>query len=124
MYFDTLRQVAINPIFELVHDRLSVAGLRKFVSQRVVIAGGASQLQGIKSLAEDKLNKKVRLGKPINFTDSLSAALKPEMATACGLLLFATNTDFNTLFSNPIPPENIIDKPRGRWFERLFKGGH
>ena len=74
--------------FELVRSHLETSGFAKTAGRRVVLTGGASQLEGVRDLAELVLDKQVRLGRPKmirGLPDSLSG---PAFATAVGLLRY------------------------------------
>jgi cell division protein FtsA len=75
--------------FEMIRDRLDGAGLGRAAGSRVVLAGGASQLVGVRDLAARVLNRPVRLGRPVGMRGLADAASGPAFATAVGLLLWA-----------------------------------
>ncbi len=75
--------------FEMVRDRLDGAGLGRAAGNRVVLAGGASQLVGVRDLAPRVLNRQVRLGRPAGMRSLPEAASGPAFATAIGLLSWA-----------------------------------
>jgi cell division protein FtsA len=75
--------------FEMVRDRLDGAGLGRAASSRVVLAGGASQLVGVRELAMRILNRPVRLGRPSALRGLPEAASGPAFATATGMLAWA-----------------------------------
>jgi cell division protein FtsA len=75
--------------FEMVRDRLDGAGLGRAASGRVVLAGGASQLVGVRELAMRILNRPVRLGRPSALRGLPEAASGPAFATATGMLAWA-----------------------------------
>ncbi len=75
--------------FEMVRDRLDGAGLGRAAGSRVVLAGGASQLVGVRDLAARILNRPVRLGRPAGIRGLPEAASGPAFATATGLLAWA-----------------------------------
>ena len=80
----------LEEIFEMVRDRIDTAGLGRAGGNRIVLTGGASQLGGVRELAQQIIGGTVRLGKPnaiIGLPDSASA---PNFATLAGLLAFAT----------------------------------
>ncbi len=70
-------QPRLEEIFELIRARLHDSGLRSALGRRVVITGGASQMSGIKQLAEHVLDKQVRLGKPIRYVGVPEAVSGP-----------------------------------------------
>ncbi|MCC6598535.1 MAG: cell division protein FtsA [Alphaproteobacteria bacterium] len=81
-------QPRIEEIFEMVRARLHDSGLGNAVGRRVVLTGGASQIAGIRDLAQHVLDKQVRLGKPIRLTGLPDAVSGPAFATAAGLLTY------------------------------------
>jgi cell division protein FtsA len=77
--------------FELVRDRLTSSGIYQLAGRRVVLTGGASQLQGVSDLAADILDKQVRLGRPAQMPGLAEATGGPAFSTCAGLLLFAAH---------------------------------
>ncbi len=82
-------QPRIEEILEMVRASLTDAGLDKVIGRRVVLTGGASQITGMRELAEHVLDKKVRLGKPIRLTGVPDAVSGPAFSTVAGLLTYA-----------------------------------
>lgn len=81
-------QARLEETFELVRSHLEASGFGKAAGRRVVLTGGASQLEGVRDLAELMLDKQVRLGRPKlirGLPDSLSG---PAFATGVGLLRY------------------------------------
>ncbi len=81
-------QPRLEETFELVRSHLEHSGFAKMAGRRVVLTGGASQLEGVRDLAELVLDKQVRLGRPKairGLPDSLSG---PAFSTAAGLLRY------------------------------------
>ena len=60
-------QPRLEETFELVRSRLEASGFDKVAGRRVVLTGGASQLQGVRELAGLVLDKQVRMGRPIRL---------------------------------------------------------
>ena len=88
--------------FELVRDRLESAGLGSVgvtpagsragdgrSGGRIVLTGGASQLDGVQRMAARVLNRQVRLGRPTGLRGLPADAAGPGFATASGLLAWA-----------------------------------
>ncbi len=75
--------------FELLRGRLEMAGYDKVAGRRVVLTGGASQLQGLPELAADILDKQVRRGRPLKVTGLAESTGGPAFAACAGLLTFA-----------------------------------
>jgi cell division protein FtsA len=80
----------LEEILELARDRIESSGLDKWAGRRVVISGGASQIQGLGELAGRVLDKQVRLARPLALPGLAQAVSGPEFATCAGLLLYAT----------------------------------
>ncbi len=81
-------QARIEETLELVRSHLDASGFSKQAGRRVVLTGGASQLEGVRDLAELVLDKQVRLGRPKairSLPDSMSG---PAFSTAVGLLRY------------------------------------
>jgi cell division protein FtsA len=84
-------QPRLEETFELVRKRINESGYGKVIGRRIVLTGGASQLEGIRDLAELVLDKKVRLSRPkpiFGLPENLSGA---PFSTATGLLRYAIN---------------------------------
>jgi cell division protein FtsA len=76
--------------FEQVRERLDACGLGRAALQRVVLTGGASQLQGVRELATRVLGGgNVRLGRPAPLRGLADSSTGPAFATAAGLLGWA-----------------------------------
>ena len=96
-------QPRLEEIFELVRGRLEKSGYNEAAGRRVVLTGGASQMPGIRELAQRMLDKQVRLGRPLrvirnamamngrvpSFTGLAEATSGPAFATTAGLLAVA-----------------------------------
>lgn len=75
--------------FELVRARLAESGVDRLAGKRVVLTGGASQLQGVPELAAQILDKQVRIGRPLRMRALASSASGPAFATCAGLIAVA-----------------------------------
>jgi cell division protein FtsA len=73
---------------ELVRSHLEASGFAKQAGRRVVLTGGASQLEGVRDLAELVLDKQVRLGKPRTIRGLPDSVSGPAFSTAVGLLRY------------------------------------
>lgn len=94
-------QPRLEEIFELVKARMDKSGFAEVAGRRVVLTGGASQLPGVRELAQRVLDKQVRLGRPLrvarpnlpngktgpSFTGLAEATSGPAFATTAGLLV-------------------------------------
>ena len=77
--------------FELVRNRIEASGVDKLAGRRVVLTGGASQLQGARELAALILDKQARIGRPTRIKGLAEATHGPAFSTAAGLLRFAVS---------------------------------
>ena len=96
-------QPRLEEIFELVRARMEKSGFSEVAGRRVVLTGGASQMPGVRELAQRVLDKQVRLGRPLrvarpplangkaglSFTGLAEATSGPAFATTAGLLVVA-----------------------------------
>ncbi|MDD3371938.1 MAG: cell division protein FtsA [Alphaproteobacteria bacterium] len=97
-------QPRLEEIFELVRSKMDKSGFADVAGRRVVLTGGASQLPGVRELAQRILDKQVRLGRPLRvarpttlsnkhaaaaFTGVEESTSGPAFATTAGLLAVA-----------------------------------
>ncbi len=102
-------QPRIEETFELVRDRLEASGLNKIAGRRVVLTGGASQLQGIRDLAAQILDKQVRRGRPIGIRGLAEATGGPAFSTCAGMLAHAVKT----LSDSHMAARGLLEEPSG-----------
>jgi cell division protein FtsA len=76
----------VEEIFEIVRDKIDLAGAGNFAGKRVVLTGGASQLIGVREMATNILGKQVRLGRPKQLPGLAEAVSGPAFATSLGML--------------------------------------
>lgn len=106
-------QPRLEEILEMVRERLNQSGHGQAVGRRVVFTGGASQLPGMRDLAQMILDKQVRLGRPIRLSGLPDAVSGPAFSTAAGLLTYAAS------HSHEMPAEIIASVDNGSVFERF-----
>ena len=101
----------IEEIFELVNERLKGAGFDQVAGRGLVLTGGASQLPGVREVADAILDKQSRFGRPLAMDGMAEAVSGPTFAVCMGLLQYG--------FSHPADgPEFQIAhsvKPEGRF---------
>ena len=78
----------VEEILELVRDCLNASGFTGVVGRRLVLTGGASQLNDIGEAARRILARNVRLGRPLGIAGMPEIAKGPAFATAVGLLIY------------------------------------
>ena len=81
----------VEEILEEVRERLEAAGFEHLPSQQIVLTGGASQIQGLETLAPKILGQQVRIGRPLRVHGLPQAATGSAFASAVGLSLFAAH---------------------------------
>jgi cell division protein FtsA len=107
---------------ELVRDRLAASGVGELAGCRVVLTGGASQMNGISDLAGQIFDSPVRLGRPRALRGLAESASGPAFAVAAGLLQHA----FETSSPNAERRRELArDPPRGlgrigQWLRENF----
>ncbi len=84
-------QPRVEEIFTLVRQRLEHSGTDAVAGRRVVLTGGASQLQGTRELGSLMLDKQVRMGRPLRVRGLADAMTGPAFTTCVGLIGFAAN---------------------------------
>lgn len=82
-------QPRIEETLEMVRDRLMEAGLSSIAARRVVLTGGASQLNGIREIASRIVSKQVRLGKPAFLVDAPETVTGAAFSACAGLASWA-----------------------------------
>ncbi len=106
-------QPRLEEIFEMVRGRLHDAGVSGIAGRRVVLTGGASQIQGIREMAQQILDKQVRMGRPMPLQGMAEATCGPAFSGVAGLLTYAIRhrTDLTQLGSG--------DDAAGGWWSRV-----
>lgn len=75
--------------FEMINERLLASGRAHMAGRRMVMTGGAAQLNGAAELAQTILEKQPRLALPMRLTGLPEAAAGPSFAACAGLLSYA-----------------------------------
>ena len=74
---------------ELVRDTIESSGIASASARRIVLTGGASQLQGVGDLAGEILEKQIRLARPLPIQGLAESVAGANCATCAGILLYA-----------------------------------
>jgi len=106
-------QPRLEEILEIVSGRLRDSGLGNAIGRRVVLTGGASQMPGMRDLAQSILDKQVRLGRPLRLSSLPDAASGPAFATTAGLLTYITERH------DEMPAEIMATVEAGSLWERV-----
>jgi cell division protein FtsA len=72
----------------MVRDRLAASPFAAEPGGRVILTGGACQLNGLVELAGRILNRPVRIGRSLGVSGLPEEAKGPAFATATGLLVY------------------------------------
>ena len=78
----------IEETFELVSHQLNTSPLRSVLPRRIVLTGGASQLKGVREVAQRVLGCPVRLAKPVEAAKIGETFATPAFSTSIGLLTY------------------------------------
>jgi cell division protein FtsA len=89
-------QPRLEETFELVRDRMEASGYGRLAGRRVVLTGGAAQLNGARELASRMLDKQVRVGHPLRVTGLADATGGPAFSTCAGLLTYSQISPLET----------------------------
>ena len=81
-------QARVEEMLFLIQKYLAQEGVMD-IGSRIVISGGASQLQGMRECVRSVFNKPVRLASPRLISGLADATAGPSFATPVGLLLYA-----------------------------------
>ncbi len=76
----------VEETFELLRDRLKASSVHLDPGAGIVLAGGASQLAGVREVAVRVFDRPVRLGRPRRTPHLADAASGPAFCTAAGVL--------------------------------------
>src|SRR5262249_16375086 len=111
----------IEETFELVRSRLEASGVDKLAGGRVVIVGGAGQLDGVPEVASPILNKKVGTGGPLRLAGLADSTGGPAFSAAAGLLNFALHHHAAAQAQTAVPetPSSRIGRI-GSWIRDNF----
>jgi cell division protein FtsA len=83
----------LEEIFELLRHKLETSGTAHLAGRRLVITGGASQLNGVRDVAGQWLDRQVRMGAPAHVSGMPESAHSPGFAVCAGLLNYALAPD-------------------------------
>jgi cell division protein FtsA len=78
----------VEETLELVRDRLNDSGFAALVGRRIVLTGGASQLNGLAEMARRILARNVRLGRPLGISGLPEIFRGPAHASTAGMLIY------------------------------------
>jgi cell division protein FtsA len=83
----------LEEIFELLRDKLEKSGVAQLAGRRLVVTGGASQLNGVREVASQWLDRQVRVGLPLHIQGMPESAHSAGFSVCAGLLNYALKPD-------------------------------
>ena len=108
---------------ELVRAHLEAAGVHRIAGRRAVLTGGASQMPGVREMAEQILDKQVRPGRPVRLRGLAESVAGPAFATCAGLLSHAIQDHVERPITDDAPRPTGLFSPVGRvgrWLKENF----
>jgi cell division protein FtsA len=78
----------VEETLEMTRDMLAASGFADQLGKRVVLTGGASQLNGLEETARRILGRSVRIGRPLGIHGLPEAAKGPAFAASVGLIIY------------------------------------
>jgi len=78
----------VEETLEMARDMLVNSGFAGAVGKRVMLTGGASQLNGVVETAKRILGRNVRIGRPLGVSGLPEAAKGPAFSAAAGLIVY------------------------------------
>jgi len=115
-------QPRMEEIFELAMAEIRKAGAWDLLTSGIVLTGGASQIEGAASLAEDIFEIPVKVGYPTGLGGLMESARSPVYATSVGLVLYGLDMG-DAVESLKGDESKVFAKIFGRmkaWFEDFF----
>ncbi|MFZ4761880.1 MAG: cell division protein FtsA [Alphaproteobacteria bacterium] len=109
----------IEEIFEMVRQRLEESGFFHLAGRRVVLTGGASQLSGVRDLAQMILDRHVRQGKPLNLSYQLEGEAGPAYSVAAGLLNLGRDEKHLQYMNTALQKQGVFSRVQGWLKENL-----
>jgi cell division protein FtsA len=111
--------------FELLRAKIEGSGVQHLGGRRMVITGGASQLNGVREVAAQWLDRQVRMGAPAHVQGMPESAHSPGFAVCAGLLNYALKPE--THYALPKSKAEAVARAQagyvrrmGRWIAESF----
>lgn len=110
-------------LFTQIQEHIEDSGFMGVAAHQFVLTGGAVECEGVVTLARRILGKRVRIGTPRSVQGLPEIALKPQFATAVGLLHYAVRApkEANKKVIRKVTeqPTSLLGK-LGSWFKSEF----
>ncbi len=78
----------IDETLEIIYKKLVASGMEKYGGNKVVITGGASNLQGLKEVINHVFSKNVRIGYPVELNGLAESTSGIAFSTSIGMLIY------------------------------------
>jgi cell division protein FtsA len=105
--------------FEMLRHKLEQTGLSHLAGRRLVITGGASQLNGVREMAGLWLDRQVRLGSPAHVQGMPESAHSPGFSVCAGLLDYALKPDRR--YALPKAKAREVERAQAGYVRRMGK---
>ena len=101
---------------------MEMSGIDRVAGRRMVLTGGASQLQGVRELAALILEKQVRMGRPLRISGLAESTAGPAFATCSGLLRYAVEKGAGGDAQSYHVPDGAVGRfgRIGQWLRESF----
>ena len=115
-------QPRMEEIFELAMAEIRKAGTWDLLTSGIVLAGGASQIEGAAQLAEEIFELPVKVGYPTGLSGLMEAARSPVYSTSVGLVLYGLSEGhaLDTLKGDESKVFSRILRRMKAWFDEFF----
>ncbi|MBI2756523.1 MAG: cell division protein FtsA [Chloroflexi bacterium] len=107
-------------LFELVQEKLALAGHRDGLPAGIVLCGGTAQLGGLRRLASDMFRTPVRIGTPTGVYGLTDQIMTPAFATSVGLLKFGLEEGVEPVSGPRVPALSGIGSALSGWLKNLL----
>ncbi|HML27920.1 MAG TPA: cell division protein FtsA [Hyphomicrobium sp.] len=111
----------VHQIMGLVRERLALNAASRYVGDKIVLTGGASQLIGLPGVVADAFGRSVRLGRPAELLGLTASLSGPQLATLSGLAIVAARGDgeLNMARGRKTVTQGYLGRV-GTWLKRGF----
>ena len=120
---DEVVEARLEEIFAAVRKMLQIAGYDRRLPEGLVLCGGAAKMRGLDVFARKQVELAVRIAQPGGIIGVSEDILKPEFATAIGLMLGdneRSGLDFNA-GGHARKEKKSKKNKKGGFFARFFK---
>jgi cell division protein FtsA len=106
----------VDTLLRHLAERIEASAFARHGQKRIVLTGGASQLNGLGAYVASRLGRPVRIGRPLPMTGILDGVFTPAFATVSGLLDIARDSSLGV---RAVDGRGSI---RAGWFGRTGHG--